>query len=129
MRYIATTTPAPTPPPPVFEDPVYTPNPAYRLCLSAEEIDEALGELQQAPVFSFDTETTGLNVAESVPIGVSFSAGPDRCFYIPVHDRHLLDPRAVTSEVVVRYPQYYCVSGVSHVLYLIYLAVLVLFRY
>lgn len=84
-------------------------NPTYHLCLTSTEINDALNELVQAPSFAFDTETTGLDVRESVPIGISFSTGLDKSFYIPIHSAHLKDELALPSDAIVEsIRQFFC---------------------
>ncbi|KAH9262751.1 hypothetical protein BASA82_000225 [Batrachochytrium salamandrivorans] len=80
----------------------FTPNPAYHLCQTSSEINDALNELLQAPSFAFDTETTGLDVKESKPIGVSFSTGVNKSYYIPVFAGHLTRPGALSSTEVIK---------------------------
>ncbi|MDA0576596.1 MAG: DNA polymerase I [Verrucomicrobia bacterium] len=40
--------------------------------------------MQQAPMFCFDTETTGLDVRHTTLVGMSFALAPHEAFYVPV---------------------------------------------
>jgi DNA polymerase-1 len=61
----------------------------YKLSNTKEKIEEVLSLIQNAEVVAFDTETTGLDIVNSYPIGVSFSIKSSEGYYIPLHDEHL----------------------------------------
>jgi len=63
----------------------------YFLVNTREALDTFLAEIQIAPEFSFDTETTGLNIISDRPIGISFSFSPEKGFYLPLWEPHLED--------------------------------------
>ncbi len=56
----------------------------YRLADTEEERHRLLEALRQAPVWSFDTETTGLDPWKARLVGVSFAVAPGRAWYLPV---------------------------------------------
>lgn len=60
---------------------------------------EALADaLASVPLFSFDTETTGLDKIDARPIGMSFGLAPGKAFYVPLLDRDL---RGLSSSAVL----------------------------
>jgi DNA polymerase-1 len=72
----------------------------YNLANTPEKLRAAMQEIVAAPVACFDTETTGLDVIDSRPIGVSVSTAPGKGWYIPLVEKHLaggLTPAQVTS--------------------------------
>ena len=56
----------------------------YRMLLSSEEIAELAARLEAAPLFAFDTETTGLDPLRDGIVGVSFALKPFEAYYIPL---------------------------------------------
>jgi DNA polymerase I len=56
----------------------------YELVDSIEKRKALIDKLSNASSFCFDTETTGLNVAECELVGMSFSIEPFNAFYVPV---------------------------------------------
>ncbi|NRA44953.1 MAG: DNA polymerase I [Oligoflexales bacterium] len=63
----------------------------YHLVNTKEKFTAFLHHLQKENVFSFDTETTGLDIANDKPIGLSFSIKTENSFYIPIIPEHLED--------------------------------------
>ncbi len=63
----------------------------YILANTPDKLRTALEQLSSAPIASFDTETTGLNVVNDRPIGLSASTGAGRGWYIPFISKHLED--------------------------------------
>jgi DNA polymerase-1 len=57
---------------------------AYRTVLAPEELAEWVAGARKAGVFSFDTETTGLDPLTSRPVGFSLALAAGRACYIPV---------------------------------------------
>jgi len=55
----------------------------YRAVRTDAEIDDLVRRLREAPAFSFDLETTGLNPLEAEIIGLSFSVDEGVAFYVP----------------------------------------------
>ncbi len=54
-------------------------------------LDFCLEKMYASEFFSFDTETTGLDIRQSKPIGASFSTQAGQAFYIPFDARFLED--------------------------------------
>ena len=48
--------------------------------------------------FALDTETTGLDIIDDVPIGISLCFEEGIAYYIPAHDSHLLGGTLLTEE-------------------------------
>jgi DNA polymerase-1 len=70
------------------------------LVTSLFEFERLKIKLQKETVFSFDTETTGLDVSLDKPIGVSFSFLDDSSFYMPLRKDFLeedLDEEVILS--------------------------------
>ncbi len=59
----------------------------YKTILTEAELDEWIGKLRHAMLFSFDTETTSLNAMQAKIVGMSFSVKPGEAAYLPLaHD-------------------------------------------
>ena len=56
----------------------------YDLVLTQEALDAWLGRLAGAPLFAFDTETTGLDYMRAELVGLSFAVEPGAAAYVPV---------------------------------------------
>jgi DNA polymerase-1 len=56
----------------------------YRIADNASLRSELITLLMKAPVFCFDTETTGLDAMEAELVGMSFSVEPHDAWYVPV---------------------------------------------
>lgn len=72
----------------------------YRCVRTDADLQELLAELHAAPIFAFDTETTGLSPISSRLCGISFSTAAHTGWYVPVRspqpathltERHVLD--------------------------------------
>ena len=61
----------------------------YRVANTPELLMKCAQELSAASVFSFDTETTGLDRIADVPIGISASTKDGTGWYIPLIQKHL----------------------------------------
>lgn len=61
----------------------------YSCANTPELFAQCLMSLNQTNVFSFDTETTGLDILESRPIGISFSTEKGRAWYVPLLQHQL----------------------------------------
>ncbi|MCX6117432.1 MAG: DNA polymerase I [Proteobacteria bacterium] len=61
----------------------------YRLCDSPELLMSCAQELHSAQLFSFDTETTGLDRIVDTMIGISVSTKEGTGWYIPLIEKHL----------------------------------------
>jgi DNA polymerase-1 len=55
----------------------------YRIVRTEAELEELIACLRKAPVFAFDTETTGLNPLESDIVGFSFACEEGKAYYVP----------------------------------------------
>ncbi len=74
----------------------------YVLANTPATLKAALDELKAAKVATFDTETNGLDVVDSRPIGLSASTAPGKGWYIPFIEKHLeggLTPRDVLASM------------------------------
>jgi DNA polymerase I len=74
----------------------------YFAANSPEKLAACLLALETASVFSFDTETTGLDRIGDVPIGISVSTEAQKAWYIPLIQEHLegwLTPDHVRSSL------------------------------
>ena len=61
----------------------------YLLANTPELVMRVVQELRDAGVFSFDTETTGLDKIQDTPIGISVSTKEGYGWYIPLVAKHL----------------------------------------
>ncbi|WP_324050706.1 DNA polymerase I [Aeromonas caviae] len=73
----------------------------YRCILDEAEFDGWLAQLQAAPLFSFDTETTSLDYMEARVVGVSFAIEPGKAAYVPFGHDYLGAPVQLTEAVVL----------------------------
>ncbi|MDO9081578.1 MAG: 5'-3' exonuclease H3TH domain-containing protein, partial [Desulfuromonadales bacterium] len=55
----------------------------YRCVLTLADLDELIAELEAAPAFAFDTETTGLDPTRAELVGLSFATRSRSGWYIP----------------------------------------------
>ncbi|CRI54616.1 DNA polymerase I [Pseudomonas sp. CCOS 191] len=61
--------------------------PKYETILDQARFDAWLEKLRQAPLFAFDTETTGLDAQQAQIVGLSFAVEPHEAAYVPLtHD-------------------------------------------
>jgi DNA polymerase-1 len=61
--------------------------PQYETILDQARFDAWLEKLRQAPLFAFDTETTGLDAQKAQLVGLSFAVEPNEAAYVPLaHD-------------------------------------------
>ncbi|MGB8971654.1 MAG: DNA polymerase I, partial [Pseudomonas capeferrum] len=61
--------------------------PKYETVLDQARFDAWLDKLRQAPLFAFDTETTGLDAQQAQLVGLSFAVEPHEAAYVPLtHD-------------------------------------------
>ncbi|MEZ4741362.1 MAG: 5'-3' exonuclease H3TH domain-containing protein [Bdellovibrionota bacterium] len=61
----------------------------YRLANSRKTFEELKECLAACDLFSFDSETTGLNIKSDKPIGLSFSMASGIAWYLPLISKHL----------------------------------------
>ncbi len=57
---------------------------AYHLVNDDSAIDALINELAAASVYSFDTETTGLDAMDAEIVGMSFCTKPGKAWYVPL---------------------------------------------
>lgn len=70
-----------------FAEPVAKVEPKYETILDQTRFDAWLEKLRQAPLFAFDTETTGLDAQKAQLVGLSFAVAPHEAAYVPLaHD-------------------------------------------
>ncbi|WDM89551.1 DNA polymerase I [Pseudomonas asiatica] len=61
--------------------------PRYETIFDQARFDFWLEKLRQAPLFAFDTETTGLDAQQAQLVGLSFAVEPHEAAYVPLaHD-------------------------------------------
>ncbi|CAI3791244.1 DNA polymerase I [Pseudomonas sp. MM221] len=69
------------------EAPAAKVEPQYETILDQARFDAWLEKLRQAPLFAFDTETTGLDAQKAQLVGLSFAVAPHEAAYVPLaHD-------------------------------------------
>ncbi|MFQ2110605.1 DNA polymerase I [Aeromonas sp. Marseille-Q5825] len=73
----------------------------YSCILEEAEFDDWLAQLQAAPVFAFDTETTSLDYMEARVVGVSFAIEPGKAAYVPFGHDYLGAPTQLTEQQVL----------------------------
>ncbi|WP_201206688.1 DNA polymerase I [Pseudomonas sp. S37] len=72
---------------PVADEPAAKVEPKYETILDQARFDAWLEKLRQAPLFAFDTETTGLDAQQAQLVGLSFAVEPHEAAYVPLdHD-------------------------------------------
>ncbi|MBM4253969.1 MAG: DNA polymerase I, partial [Deltaproteobacteria bacterium] len=62
---------------------------SYQTANTPASIATVIEALSAAELYSFDTETTGLNIRTDRPIGISFAVKADAAYYIPLTDQQL----------------------------------------
>ncbi|WP_144170047.1 DNA polymerase I [Pseudomonas sp. Kh13] len=68
-------------------EPAAKAEPRYETILDQARLDVWLEKLRQAPLFAFDTETTGLDAQQAQLVGLSFAVEPHEAAYVPLaHD-------------------------------------------
>lgn len=60
----------------------------YRVIQTAEELQELVATLQRQSAFVIDTETTGLDIVNDLPIGLSFCWQSGEAVYVPLIAEH-----------------------------------------
>lgn len=64
----------------------------YRLVSTEKELKALIAELEAAPKFSFDTETTSQFPMQAALVGISFCSKPKSAYYIPLTHHYLGAP-------------------------------------
>lgn len=70
-----------------YEDYKTTPH-EYTIVRNDDEIDNLITLLKEKKIFSFDTETTGLNANDCEIVGFSFSVEPHKAFFVTCPDNY-----------------------------------------
>lgn len=73
----------------------------YRTIRTPTDFSALLGELQQAPAFAVDLETTSLNPLEAEIVGISVSFREHEAYYIPVGHHYLGAPEQLPRAKVL----------------------------
>ena len=71
-------------------------------CVTTEAaLDAWIAQLEVAPLFAFDTETTSINYMQAELVGFSFAVEPDRAAYVPVGHGYPGAPDQLPLELVL----------------------------
>ncbi len=71
-------------------------------CVTTEEaLDAWIAQLEAAPLFAFDTETTSINYMQAELVGFSFAVEAGRAAYVPVGHRYPGAPDQLPLELVL----------------------------
>ncbi|APJ04023.1 DNA polymerase I [Silvanigrella aquatica] len=73
---------------------------SYSLVRTKEQLTQVFNKITDPKLsfFALDTETTGLDIMEDIPIGVSLCFEKGSAYYIPAHETHLQGGTLLTSE-------------------------------
>lgn len=74
---------------------------SYDVILTEAQFIDWLARLQQAELFSFDTETTSLDTQEAQLVGISFAIEPGQAAYVPVGHDYLGAPAQLSRDWVL----------------------------
>ena len=75
----------------------------YATVFTMEALDDWIARLSAAPLFAFDTETTGLDYMRAEIVGVSFATAPGEAAYVPVgHDYAGAPDQLARTDVLAR---------------------------
>jgi len=86
---------------PVADEPVANVEPKYETILDQARFDAWLEKLRQAPLFAFDTETTGLDAQRAQLVGLSFAVEPHEAAYVPLAHDYEGAPAQLDREAVL----------------------------
>lgn len=75
--------------------------PKYETILDQARFDAWLEKLRQAPLFAFDTETTGLDAQQASIVGLSFAVEPNEAAYVPLTHDYEGAPAQLDREAVL----------------------------
>ncbi|HWV14328.1 MAG TPA: DNA polymerase I [Cellvibrio sp.] len=73
----------------------------YTIILAQAELDQWLEKLTKAELFSFDTETTSLNIMDARIVGVSFAVEAGIAAYVPCGHDYMGAPEQLSIESVL----------------------------
>ncbi|WP_416421736.1 DNA polymerase I [Pseudomonas sp. App30] len=74
----------------------------YETILDQARFDAWLEKLNQAELFAFDTETTGLDAQKAQLVGLSFAVQPHEAAYIPLTHSYMGAPEQLDRDTVLR---------------------------
>ncbi|MFG0395498.1 DNA polymerase I [Pseudomonas sp. zbq_4] len=83
------------------ESPAAKAEPKYETILDQVRFDAWLEKLRQAPLFAFDTETTGLDAQQAQLVGLSFAVEPHEAAYVPLAHDYEGAPAQLDREAVL----------------------------
>ena len=83
------------------EVPAAKAEPKYETILDQARFDAWLEKLRQAPLFAFDTETTGLDAQQAQLVGLSFAVEPHEAAYVPLAHDYEDAPAQLDREAVL----------------------------
>jgi len=83
------------------EEPAAKVEPKYETILDQARFDAWLQKLRQAPLFAFDTETTGLDAQQAQLVGLSFAVEPHEAAYVPLAHDYEGAPAQLDREAVL----------------------------
>ncbi|WP_248918145.1 DNA polymerase I [Pseudomonas entomophila] len=75
--------------------------PKYETILDQARFDAWLEKLRKAPLFAFDTETTGLDAQKASIVGLSFAVEPNEAAYVPLAHDYEGAPAQLDREAVL----------------------------
>jgi len=75
--------------------------PQYETILDPARLDVWLKKLQDAKLFAFDTETTGIDAQQAQLVGVSFSVQANEAAYIPLTHSYIGVPQQLDRDSVL----------------------------
>ncbi len=78
------------------------PVPEYDMVLDQASLDRWLEQLESAPLFAFDTETTSLDYMEAELVGVSFAVEAGSAAYVPVGHTYIGAPQQLARDLVLK---------------------------
>ena len=73
----------------------------YELITTQAQLDQWLAQLQAAPLFALDTETTSLDYRVAQIVGVSFATAPGVAAYVPLAHSYAGVPEQLQREAVL----------------------------
>ncbi|MGD9584468.1 MAG: DNA polymerase I [Lysobacterales bacterium] len=73
----------------------------YRCVLTTAELDDVIAALAAAPLFAFDTETTGLDPHQAELVGLALAWEPGRAVYLPLSHRAPGTPTQLPMDTVL----------------------------
>ncbi|AGN77228.1 MULTISPECIES: DNA polymerase I [Pseudomonas] len=83
------------------EEPAAKVEPQYETILDQARFEAWLEKLRQAPLFAFDTETTGLDAQKAQLVGLSFAVAPHEAAYVPLAHDYEGAPAQLDREAVL----------------------------